>query len=657
MGSASKPNANRGTRGSRPAVNGIDSLGGASSVQTRVPEPDPTSSPSAVFLSYASQDSDAARRLCDALQSAGVEVWFDQSELRGGDAWDAKLRRQIRECALFMPIISANTQRRKEGYFRLEWRLAEQRTHLMGRDRAFLLPICVDDTRDSDADVPDAFLGVQWTRLKDGVATPAFVERVKMLIAHGGEAPPGRAPQRPAGGGREGALPVRRTSRLPSWKFMAVVVAAALGAASVFFMREHRAAPPGEVSLPPEAANLIAKTRDILGNLNYRRSDLELAEGFMARATDLAPDSAEAWALRGRIEATFVQRTWDYGDARLRDAQAFCDRALGLDRNNTEAMWGLAQILNFQGAHNQAEGLMRQAIRIKPNDPTLRRLLGVVIFDGGRRDEGVSIERECVTMFPNDALSWYDLGLLTGYNGDPNGALAAYRESAAKGGQFGGAYIVIAGLLLGDGDVAGAQAALDHVPLEDRSEDRPISAQMRVALIARQPERAIEAGGLTAGDYFDDAQYRGPKAYLLALAYGMSGKPALAEQQWNEGIRVMRDRLEKRPSDVDRINLAIGLAWKGDKAEAAAIADPIAAEQREMAQGKFPASLAEYYAGIGDGADTVFFLRVLQRQFSHVRPKALELDPWFDRVRQTPEFREFIAELSRGESATAGHGP
>src|ERR1041384_3281908 len=65
----------------------------------------------AVFLSYASQDAETARRICDALREAGVEVWFDQSELRGGDAWDAKIRKQIKECALFMPVISANTQR------------------------------------------------------------------------------------------------------------------------------------------------------------------------------------------------------------------------------------------------------------------------------------------------------------------------------------------------------------------------------------------------------------------------------------------------------------------------------------------------------------------------------------------------------------------
>ena len=39
----------------------------------------------AVFLSYASQDAEAARRICEALRASGIEVWFDQSEVRGGD--------------------------------------------------------------------------------------------------------------------------------------------------------------------------------------------------------------------------------------------------------------------------------------------------------------------------------------------------------------------------------------------------------------------------------------------------------------------------------------------------------------------------------------------------------------------------------------------
>jgi hypothetical protein len=62
------------------------------------------------------------------LPGGGIELWFDQSELRGGDAWDQKIRRHTQDCALFIPIISGHTRARAQGYFRLEWRLADQRT-------------------------------------------------------------------------------------------------------------------------------------------------------------------------------------------------------------------------------------------------------------------------------------------------------------------------------------------------------------------------------------------------------------------------------------------------------------------------------------------------------------------------------------------------
>lgn len=114
-----------------------------------------TASAKAIFLSYASQDAEAAQRICEALRAAGLEVWFDQSELRGGDAWDASIRRQIKECALFVPVISANTQSRDEGYFRLEWKLAVDRSQLMADSRTLLLPVVIDTTLDADALVPE----------------------------------------------------------------------------------------------------------------------------------------------------------------------------------------------------------------------------------------------------------------------------------------------------------------------------------------------------------------------------------------------------------------------------------------------------------------------------------------------------------------------
>jgi TolB-like protein len=137
----------------------------------------------AVFLSYASEDAAAAERIATALRNAGIQVWFDKCELRGGDSWDRHIRQQIHDCRLFIAVISAHTEARDEGYFRREWKLAVDRTHDMSEGKAFLVPAVIDDTKDSHADVPDRFREVQWSRLPGGETPPGFVERVRRLLS------------------------------------------------------------------------------------------------------------------------------------------------------------------------------------------------------------------------------------------------------------------------------------------------------------------------------------------------------------------------------------------------------------------------------------------------------------------------------------------
>jgi predicted ATPase len=139
--------------------------------------------PGAAFLSYASEDADAAARVATSLRAAGIDVWVDQSELRGGDAWDAEIKRQIKACTLFIPLISAHSNARVEGYFRREWKLAVDRTHDMADEVPFLVPVVIDSTPDATARTPDKFRDVQWTRLPGGEASASFVTRVRRLLA------------------------------------------------------------------------------------------------------------------------------------------------------------------------------------------------------------------------------------------------------------------------------------------------------------------------------------------------------------------------------------------------------------------------------------------------------------------------------------------
>ncbi|MEO6065331.1 MAG: TIR domain-containing protein [Lysobacterales bacterium] len=189
----------------------------------------------AVFLSYASQDAEAARRICDSLRAAGVEVWFDESELRGGDAWDSLIRRQVKECALFVPIISANTQAREEGYFRREWNLAVNRTQDMAGDRPFLLPVVIDGTSEVNARVPEKFRELQWTRLTAGEASVAFSEHVRRLMR--ADASPSSRATAPVPG-----VPSSRIPGRTRWLGAAAVVAlGAAGMASWYFLAQPKA--------------------------------------------------------------------------------------------------------------------------------------------------------------------------------------------------------------------------------------------------------------------------------------------------------------------------------------------------------------------------------------------------------------------------------
>ena len=208
-----------------------------------------------VFLSYASQDAEPAQKICETLRAAGIEVFLDQSELRGGDAWDQKIRHEIHDCALFIPIVSQHTQERLEGYFRHEWNLAIERTHHMAQQKPFLVPVVADGTGDQEAFVPDAFRAVQWTRLPGGETPPAFIERIKRLLS------PELSPMSAVSGATVIREPVRATwrSKPVLLAIVALVVFAALTVVAVdrFWISKHVATstafapPPHSIAVLP----------------------------------------------------------------------------------------------------------------------------------------------------------------------------------------------------------------------------------------------------------------------------------------------------------------------------------------------------------------------------------------------------------------------
>ncbi len=154
----------------------------ASAGSERYRSPEREMADQAVFISYAREDLAAVQQLKAGLDAAGINAWFDLQQLDSGDDFARKIRGNIARCGYFIPVISATTQRRFEGWFRREWNWAVDRTEGMVAGARFILPVCIDDTPEKGALVPEQFLKTHWTRLPGGLVTPEVAARLKEIV-------------------------------------------------------------------------------------------------------------------------------------------------------------------------------------------------------------------------------------------------------------------------------------------------------------------------------------------------------------------------------------------------------------------------------------------------------------------------------------------
>jgi hypothetical protein len=136
----------------------------------------------AVFISYAREDLPAVQRLKAGLDAAGIRTWFDLDRLEGGDDYDRKIQRNIARCSYFIPVVSATTERRLEGYFRREWSYAIDRSRNIAEGALFIMPVCIDETNAASAHVPDKFKALHIMRLPGGELTPEFARHLQDFL-------------------------------------------------------------------------------------------------------------------------------------------------------------------------------------------------------------------------------------------------------------------------------------------------------------------------------------------------------------------------------------------------------------------------------------------------------------------------------------------
>jgi hypothetical protein len=142
----------------------------------------PEFKPQSAFISYASEDRAEAMLIRDALERAGIDVWFDQKRLESGDLYEAKIFRNIEICSVFLPVISRNAVATSRRFLFKEWKKALHEAEAFAEDDPFIRPVVIDDTPIDAPHIPAGFSGRHWLRAPDGRVPDEFVLSIRRQI-------------------------------------------------------------------------------------------------------------------------------------------------------------------------------------------------------------------------------------------------------------------------------------------------------------------------------------------------------------------------------------------------------------------------------------------------------------------------------------------
>ncbi len=515
----------------------------------------------AVFLSYASQDAEAAKRIADTLRSAGVEVWFDaEGGLETGDEWDAKIRRQIKECVLFLPIISANTQAREEGYFRIEWDLAAERARGIASGVAFILPIVIDDTREAGALVPDRFRSVQWTRLPGGEVTPEVKSRFLKLWSHRA----GMAKQaleagrpRPAEEGRGGGTPPppAKSRGRTVWIAAAIVAVLIAGALGRRYLQRApvsataaQSEPTADFPRDPE----LRRVRALLFTLDAIPEDFRLAEDILKPVLAQRPNDPEVVTVAAELNQEFLSRGFDTSPTRRAQVQRLAERAVQLAPENPYAVGTMARYLLFIGGQlTRAEELIRKAIALSPDEARFHRTLHYILFLTRPAAETDAYGERMAAQFPRDPLVSYDIARRFKDSNDLIEMEAWFDRTLEREPDVAFALIWKAWLAAwAHGDLAAMKQFIDRVPERQRNNTRVINARYVHALLSGDTREALRALNELADDWLTDFELSVPKTLLAGNLALLDGRKDLARVQFEAALATVGSELERNQNDA-----------------------------------------------------------------------------------------------------------
>ncbi len=113
-----------------------------------------------VFISYAREDFEIARKLRDDLEKAGIKTWLDKEDLLPGQKWRTIISKEIRECSHFLALLSSKSLSTR-GFVQKELKMALDMLGEFPDDEIFVIPVRIEECEPADEQLKE----IHWADL------------------------------------------------------------------------------------------------------------------------------------------------------------------------------------------------------------------------------------------------------------------------------------------------------------------------------------------------------------------------------------------------------------------------------------------------------------------------------------------------------------
>ena len=395
-----------------------------------------------------------------------------------------------------------------------------------------------------------------------------------------------------------------------------------------------------------EAYQAYLRGLDETGRLTYSAEARQLEIEMFERAVVLDPDFAQAWAALSKAHSGLINLGMDKSPERLAMAKEAVDRALALDPDLAEAHLAMAYY-HYWGRRDYDPALEELAIaqRDLPDHPDVLIADFAIKRRQGRLEESLESIQRAFELSPREDDLLREISVILYMMRDFEGGLRYLDQSIALAPDQQAAYFfkALGHWLLGQPEMA--DKVLEEMPQMPGAHFSWIWVSQ--ALMNRDWQGLLEIAENAPEEVFVAPDAWVPASLIEAEALLRLGETARAQEKLAAAQETTERQLAMTPEDPrphSTLGILYSLQGKGDEA----------IREGKRALELYPPSkdalhgprqlelLARIYANLGEATLAAEQLDQLLSQPSWSSVAFLELDPFYDPIRQAPEFQELL---------------